>query len=479
MVTTGANYYYELGDTEAYVVPSLEQLYVNDEMNLARCQTLPYQTQSMYPIQEATGGVLAVESPPGPPGNTTNSKQMLYLPIVCGGFRNEMFNGNCYHVDHKGSSTLPTVVGVLKEMRIGAASIVILNGTTLWVTGGRHGGDTATTEWLNVSMALSTLTGTIDSPASLSQGIPLPRPMSFHCLEKINRDTAILYGGFTAHGELWYKTTWTIDNLDHIDMNVTEGDINQMWTTRADMLNPRFYHCCGVIKVPHGGSTNWTRKYVVAAGGQSLNADAILDTVELLEIKEYHDQGGLEFADVWKQGPAMPRPLTDAASVTSPDQSILFVTGGYEGEDYLSQGRPSNSIYGLRCAFAKCWWTIQKLEMEFTRLVGVAMMTPPQIKEGKYLTIIWIETIAYISVHGLEVKCSETRIGDGLCDAVNNNIRCVFDGGDCCSGGDGECLNCFGGWCNCHETEENFCPPSSIYVVPKIIRMDSHSTLVF
>ena len=30
--------------------------------------------------------------------------------------------------------------------------------------------------------------------------------------------------------------------------------------------------------------------------------------------------------------------------------------------------------------------------------------------------------------------CSTSQIGDMLCDSINNNADCFFDGGDCCRG---------------------------------------------
>ena len=49
------------------------------------------------------------------------------------------------------------------------------------------------------------------------------------------------------------------------------------------------------------------------------------------------------------------------------------------------------------------------------------------------------------------------QIGDGLCDGVNNNNKCEFDGGDCCIEDDEECLRCYGDFCNCHLTGNRMC----------------------
>ncbi len=65
--------------------------------------------------------------------------------------------------------------------------------------------------------------------------------------------------------------------------------------------------------------------------------------------------------------------------------------------------------------------------------------------------------------------CQESQVGDGICHAENNNAKCEFDGGDCCSGLDGQCQHCFPGEsCRCHETGEHRC-----YV--KCIEDDKHN----
>ncbi len=48
-------------------------------------------------------------------------------------------------------------------------------------------------------------------------------------------------------------------------------------------------------------------------------------------------------------------------------------------------------------------------------------------------------------------------IGDSTCNGVHNIEPCLFDGGDCCTGGDKYCRECSGASCLCHETGSNMC----------------------
>ncbi len=71
--------------------------------------------------------------------------------------------------------------------------------------------------------------------------------------------------------------------------------------------------------------------------------------------------------------------------------------------------------------------------------------------------------------------CQRNKIGDGMCQAVNNNAKCEFDGGDCCTGEDPSCIFCYGQFCLCHETGEYHCT-GSIYKTGRSLKYDTSST---
>ncbi len=53
--------------------------------------------------------------------------------------------------------------------------------------------------------------------------------------------------------------------------------------------------------------------------------------------------------------------------------------------------------------------------------------------------------------------CRPLSLGNGQCDAINNNNECEFDGGDCCTFDDEDCLKCYGDYCTCHATGKRMC----------------------
>ena len=68
-----------------------------------------------------------------------------------------------------------------------------------------------------------------------------------------------------------------------------------------------------------------------------------------------------------------------------------------------------------------------------------------------------IQMHSFTFIDPTETSCDSSGLDDGWCDSVNNNPKCMFDGGDCCSGEDFWCSHCDGDSCNCHETGEPLC----------------------
>ena len=360
LVTTGFNDYHAIGDTEAYVLVS--STFADDQHSLIRCKPLPDQPQSMYALEHATGAVLRGHQPP-----------FVYMPIVCGGLTNEGTpNYNCYNLVG-GGYNIPTVAGTMTEGREGAASISLLDATMLWVTGGISVGVTDTTEWLDVSKVESN--NGLDNNSILSQGIPLPMPMAFHCLERISDKTVILYGGTEHISKMnGFDSAWTLKVGEDFKSN---DDSSQSWTPRASMNHARCQHNCGVIKiVPNEGTTSIT-KLVVAAGGLVEGDNSGSNIVELLQIEEATEGSGqITYSDSWELGPSMPKTVWAASSVTTKDQTILFVAGG---QYRLLDNERSKDIYMFRCLSANyCWWTKEDVTLSFERIHSVSLITPPR-----------------------------------------------------------------------------------------------------
>ncbi len=303
LVTTGGNLQMALGNTEMFVMPSYNATF----QSLTKCQAVQDQAQSMYAVDKATGGLLL--------------RNASHIPIVCGGTSYNVANQNCYKLERQ---SLPTAVGVLSRMRLGAASAVILNGTTLWVTGGASFSDlpSATTEWINVSMTSGSNDGPPGPPGPplLMQGLALPKPRAYHCLEIIEDDSAVLYGGGDAE-------TWTISGLGQVV--IEDADNVNAWTVQAQMAVGRSGHGCGVIR--HEIIEFHARRLVIAAGGIDSSSDSITNRVEFLVVT--YDNNNQSICEEWREGPSMPIGLTGTGSSTTEDQTMLYIAGGKTATD--------------------------------------------------------------------------------------------------------------------------------------------------
>jgi hypothetical protein len=97
--------------------------------------------------------------------------------LICGGFGTEILN-DCFSINEKGikpraNLTLPRAY----------AGSVVINSTTLWLTGGKLAGSgiTNSTEFVQ-------LTATAPGPE-------LPLEVAYHCLVSLNDTTVLLIGG--------------------------------------------------------------------------------------------------------------------------------------------------------------------------------------------------------------------------------------------------------------------------------------------
>ena len=374
VVTTGYDGFYMIGDTETFVFPAAFSSNHDGQLVACRQPLQQDQTQTMHALSGSTGGVLTSRGEDG---------QAIVIPILCGGDALLGANDKCYQLQgdgRKGSEFfVPTVVGVLRERRAEAASVVIFNGTTLWITGGTF--SPHTTEWINVSMLQPThhVNGTVQ-PSQLLPGIDLPTGLEFHCLEAVNGDMVILNGGLDSSdvGAPHQALTWTMDinRNDPLLLNSSKMNYGTEWTPRASMKQVRVSHSCGVVKDTGGESSHLIRKYVVAAGGEIgwRQNHELTDAVELLAVDEDVETKELHFSESWEPGPRLKNPLAAASSATNEDQTLLFVAGGVA---FYSPYHEPPLIFSFKCAFGFCWWTLYSTLISIPRTHGVAFILPP------------------------------------------------------------------------------------------------------
>ncbi len=139
---------------------------------------------------QATGGMLTVSNTDEP------------VAVICGGqdsTNNDAKDMCTILVEAKrGPPTEQLVVsgnGFLNNKRIGAASVVLNNGSSLWVTGGfesqEEGFDDSVIVAILSNASSSSSAGLFSTNAA---GPRLPYPMFHHCLQKIGPEVAVATG---------------------------------------------------------------------------------------------------------------------------------------------------------------------------------------------------------------------------------------------------------------------------------------------
>ncbi len=395
VLSTGSNAWNQpLRDTE--------MMRVFNNGTVAKC-IHPANMNAPKALTEAAGGLLFAGLTP--------------VPLICGGrlAKDESYNRRCYGL----GQGIPSRIGTLSRERVGAASLVINNGSTLWMTGGSnvYGDDQDTTDLLTIDIDID-IDGSDNLYLKTANGPKLPRRISYHCLERVGT-TAILFGGSdTIHptpimGQVW---TW--------DLSMESGSEHDgFWQERASMLHARRKHICGVLRSEEG------RQLIIAAGGE-LDDSAITDTVDLLIVK------GEALNKGWQPGPTLPMPLRSAVSVTTASGDQMLVSGGITNKQEYSV-----TVLRLQCQTDQsCQWRELEIKLHYGRASMVGIVLSGAIHEDN-------DTLSDL--------CSSFA-GDGECDGSNNIDECFFDGGDCCLE-TSLCQWCDGEACNCHSTGVDYC----------------------
>ena len=174
-------------------------------------------------VEGATGGLI---------GNTV---------IICGGY----YVDECYSL----TSEKVTLATHMSVGRWRAASIVI-NDTTLWVTGGSNDGRLASSEYV-------TMTGTWPGP-------DLPMALDQHAIVNINSTYSMFIGGFSgsisASTFYWNHNEWE-------------------WISGPSLIQARGEHSAGIVTDRLDGFTE--KRFVVVAGGSYHGI--MLDSTEILQ----------------------------------------------------------------------------------------------------------------------------------------------------------------------------------------------------
>jgi hypothetical protein len=167
------------------------------------------------------------------------------IALICGGYN--VFD-DCFAITDK---TLQANVTLIQHRD--AAASVVLDSTTLWLTGGfSDTGGTKSTEFVQ-------LTGTTTGP-------DLPLEVVFHCLVSLNETTILLIGGLYMDG---FHLTYTKDTFYY---NIDD----KTWTVGPSLITARYSHSCALFKSAKHGNTDTV---IVTGGSQGY---VLLDSTEFL-----------------------------------------------------------------------------------------------------------------------------------------------------------------------------------------------------
>ncbi len=313
------------------------------------------------PLHYATGGILVRDGD--------------WTPIVCGGksFITNVVNDKCFTLSqapHANQTAEEQSLDLMQINRIGAASLVVDNGKSLWVTGG--GSPSSHNSVQTELVQLSHDDGHFVSSTSLQ----LPESLTHHCLKQIGPRMAIAVGGEDSDGYI-HRNSWSLD-LDSLE-----------WRSQV-LRAPRTKHACGVlinVELP-------TSKVVIAVGGETSTGTwtASVDLLVIVSFPEEEEEGEEnEIPGEWIEGPKMPKIVHNAIGITTADHQRFLVVGVTDDSNL--------NVFEMQCSSGgmevevewQCGWT------------AIEQKLPTLAAEGGLLPLHWpsvpMEPIGQISHH--------------------------------------------------------------------------------
>ena len=252
------------------------------------------------------------------------------VAVICGGEDASNSPNNICWILGQSSLQKDTLTlsaeGILNGDRVGSASLVVGNGSSLWVTGGSF-------KFQSEFVTLAASPNRTSAFPTNAAGPALVDVMYHHCIQRIGPDMAVVVGGLPGKTIVW-----------SIDLRT------MVWKVEPALIYGKFKHVCGILKLGNDF------KALIAAGG----IGAFNNPTDNMETILVTDEEGIH-SHHWEEGPSLPMRLSDSASATTSDQKAFFVIGG-KGLDGTS-----GSIMKLTCIFPtavlQCSWTIVEFEL--------------------------------------------------------------------------------------------------------------------
>ncbi len=309
-------------------------------------------------------------SPWGPVGGILETGDGEMVVLVCGGLRFDSHpplgyiprpTPHCYTLGQEEDEDEEYVyywliehepIVELLHPRDFPASVVIDNGKTLWVTGGRD--QSQTTELVTL----------VPTP-STREGPPLPAARWNHCLVLLTDKHAMLLSGSSSD-----PSTWVFDSiLDYLDLE-QPGEESSAWTLGPEMHIARIYATCGVLHDP-----DLDQNAVVVAGGQA-SMGVSIRSIELLWLTNGLTGSGAEGQEWTQSETNLCYDVDGAPGVVSPDKASLFVIGGQ-----FQMESDSSSSYETVCKCTLASWTLscglmEDITLDYGPTNGLAVLVP-------------------------------------------------------------------------------------------------------
>ncbi len=268
------------------------------------------------------------------------------FPISVSGATGHLFHGNnaliCGGSTHGGSSNEcylfagnPFPVLIMQEHRWYPTSVILDEGRTIWIVGGRKWEDNGDHRDHDSSEILDTTRWTTKSGPSMPDGL------AGHSLVQINSNKVMLMGGYD--GSVHYNTTWFFDFR------------SKNWTRGPDLNIGRTSFAYGLIR-----DSSTVIDIVIVSGGHS-NSQNEINSTEMWVVD----------SENWIMGPGLPFSFDGAAGVVTADGKSLILIGGDDRNDTELQ-----TLYMLQCFNLDCEWTKMEQELKVARHSMVAMLIP-------------------------------------------------------------------------------------------------------
>ncbi len=277
------------------------------------------------------------------------------VPFYCGGYS---FNNNggqtdeCFALDPSGQWIQ---AGNMLEPREFAASLMLDQGKTLWVTGGYrydpdHPEATGGHVYSETTEAL-TIPDIAGKEFRFQETPRLPNKVMEHCLVQLNETAAMLIGGHNFD-EITMDTTYILD------IDIQPGQEVLQYQHGPRLNSARYGHACGLLTKPGDGS----EQVVVVAGGFNSTLNRTVST-ELWTVG----------SEEWTAGPDLPVENKSGAGLTTYYGKAFLLIGGYKDKSFKES---INKIYKLEFKNGDWKWYKMDTKLQVGRGGHVAFYVP-------------------------------------------------------------------------------------------------------